>query len=44
MATPLPSYPEMILEAIYALGSKNAANKAAISNHVKVKYDSILPS
>ena len=44
MATPLPSYPEMILEAIYALGSKNAANKAAISNHIKVKYGSVLPS
>ena len=44
MATPLPSYPEMIMEAIYVLGSQNAANKAAISNHIKVKYDSVLPS
>jgi len=44
MATPLPSYPEMIMEAIYALGSQNAANKAAISNHIKVKYGSVLPS
>jgi len=44
MAAPLPSYPEMIMEAIYALGSENAADNAAISNHVKVKYGSILPS
>ncbi|XP_025803435.1 uncharacterized protein LOC112882571 [Panicum hallii] len=35
---PLPSYPEMILEAIDALDNDNGSNKTAISGYLKGKY------
>ncbi|CAN6195875.1 unnamed protein product [Urochloa humidicola] len=39
----LPSYPEMILEAIDALGNANGSNKTAISGYLKDKYRADLP-
>ncbi|TVU09487.1 hypothetical protein EJB05_42963, partial [Eragrostis curvula] len=40
----LPSYPEMILEAIDALDNENGSNKTAISGYLKRKYGSSLPT
>ncbi|CAN6174270.1 unnamed protein product [Urochloa humidicola] len=40
---PPPSYPEMILEAIDALGNANGSNKTAISGYLKDKYGAALP-
>ncbi|XP_062193202.1 HMG-Y-related protein A-like [Phragmites australis] len=40
---PLPSYPEMILEAIDALDGENGSNKMAISGYIKSKYGPSLP-
>ncbi|RLM86465.1 hypothetical protein C2845_PM04G13390 [Panicum miliaceum] len=41
---PLPSYPEMILEAIDALDNDNGSNKTAISGYLKGKYGASLPT
>ncbi|CAD6225040.1 unnamed protein product [Miscanthus lutarioriparius] len=41
---PLPSYPEMIVEAIRALGLENGSNKTAISDYIKGRYGSSLPA
>ncbi|TVU05785.1 hypothetical protein EJB05_48968 [Eragrostis curvula] len=43
-SSPLPPYPEMILEAIDALNDKNGSNKSAISKHIEGKYGDLPPA
>ncbi|KAK8674156.1 hypothetical protein V6N13_112452 [Hibiscus sabdariffa] len=35
---PLPSYPQLIINAIEALNDKNGSNKTSISKHIESKY------
>uniref|UniRef100_A0A0D9XDJ0 HMG-Y-related protein A n=1 Tax=Leersia perrieri TaxID=77586 RepID=A0A0D9XDJ0_9ORYZ len=43
-AADLPSYPEMILEAIEALDDKNGSNKTAISQYIEAKHEGLPPA
>ncbi|OQU80556.1 hypothetical protein SORBI_3007G143250, partial [Sorghum bicolor] len=42
--SPIPPYPEMILEAIEGLGDKNGSNKSSISKYIQGKYGELPPA